>query len=224
MKGSIDHLMWACADLDAGMASIESLTGMTPAAGGPHPGFGTRNALLDLGHQTYLEIIAPDREQSLEGNFGAELAALEAPYLRTWAVRVTDLGATRDLLNSLGLETRGPTAMSRALPGGELISWELLFLSALGATPGATAGGTDGAQGAFVGGTLPFFIDWKGSRHPCANLEPGCELAGLEIETTEVPTLERIADAFELELTLSAAAQDRLRATLSTPRGSVSLR
>ena len=169
MKGAIDHLMWACSDLESGIAAIESMTGKTPTPGGPHPGFGTRNALLDLANTTYLEIIAPDPEQSLKGNRGDEFAALDAPYLRTWAIRVEDLLASRDLLKSLGFEPRGPSAMSRALPSGELISWELLFLSQRNGA---------GAERAFAGAALPFFIDWKDSPHPCTSLEPGCELTG----------------------------------------------
>lgn len=206
MKAAIDHLMWACADLEAGSAHIESLTGGAPRLGGPHPGFGTRNALLHLGDQSYLEIIAPDPGQSLQGNLGGELCGLDAPYLRAWALRVEDIGAARDSLESLGIESRGPTSMSRALPSGELIGWELLFLG-------------DG----FVGGALPFFIDWKGSTHPCAGLEPACELATLEIETPDIVTLERVVRGFELELEPRAGTVDRLRATISSPRGSIVL-
>jgi hypothetical protein len=207
MKGAIDHLMWACSDLESGIATIESMTGKSPIPGGPHPGFGTRNALLDLANTTYLEIIAPDPEQSLEGNRGEEFAALDAPYLRTWAIRVEDLLASRDLLKSLGFEPRGPSAMSRALPSGELISWELLFLS----------------ERNFAGATLPFFIDWKGSAHPCTSLEPGCELTRLRIETPQADAIERLVAAFELDVEVVVGSDDRLEGLLSTPLGDVSL-
>lgn len=228
MKGAIDHLMWACSDLESGIDAIESMTGMAATPGGPHPGFGTRNALLDLGNFTYLEIIAPDPEQSLEGNLGREFAALDTPYLRTWAIRVEDLMASRDILQSLGFDTRGPSAMSRALPGGELISWELLFLSrrdVAGAqrnVAGAERNVT-GARREFAGAALPFFIDWKDSPHPCTSLEPGCELSGLRIATAQTEAIERLLAAFELDVEVVVGTDDRLEGLLSTPRGHVVL-
>ncbi|MFT7305377.1 MAG: hypothetical protein ACI9P7_000637, partial [Candidatus Azotimanducaceae bacterium] len=42
----IDHLMWACSDLDAGIAEIELLSGVKAEYSGSHTGLGTRNALL----------------------------------------------------------------------------------------------------------------------------------------------------------------------------------
>ena len=143
---AIDHLMWGGADLDSAIDILASHTGCCAAAGGSHPGNGTRNALLGLGGERYLEVIAPDPTQSAGAGLAAELAAMQQPALRTWAVRSGSLEAVAAQLNAHGISTAAPRAMSRRAIDGTLLQWRLLF-----------------AQDRSLGGVLPFFIDCSSS-------------------------------------------------------------
>jgi hypothetical protein len=59
----LDHLIFACRDLEAGVQAIAELTGATAVEGGRHVGNGTRNSLLTFDDRTYFEIIAIDPDQ-----------------------------------------------------------------------------------------------------------------------------------------------------------------
>ena len=92
LLSSVDHLVYATPDLQMGVDRVQKMLGVRAAAGGQHPGRGTRNALLSLGPGRYLEIIGPDPEQPKPAQprpFGID--ALKAPRLVTWAAKGTDL-------------------------------------------------------------------------------------------------------------------------------------
>src|ERR1041385_2720536 len=87
-----DHLVYATPDLQMGVDRIERLLGVRAAAGGQHPGRGTRNALVALGPATYLEIIGPDPEQPTPKEprpFGID--GLREPRLMAWASKSSNL-------------------------------------------------------------------------------------------------------------------------------------
>ena len=121
MALQLDHLMWGAPSLEAGMTEAERLFGVAPAPGGAHPGRGTCNALLSLGASAYLEVIAPDPAQSLEGNLGGRLAGLSAPALITWAAAAPRLESLAAAAAGLGLSARGPAATKRKAPAGGLL-------------------------------------------------------------------------------------------------------
>ena len=157
----LDHLIVGARDLDEGIAYLEKLSGYRAAYGGSHPGRGTRNALLKLGHHSYLEILAPDPEQPALV-WHKELPTLDEPRLVGYAERVNDINTLAVHLKKRGVELFGPTPGSRTLPNGDILRWTLLLRA-------------DDREG-----ILPFYIAWdSNSPHPSDDAPGGCLLVDL---------------------------------------------
>lgn len=201
----IDHLLWASPDLDEGTAAIAALTGVTPASGGSHPGFGTRNSLLSLG-STYLEIIAPDPSQELAGNRGGRIAALAGPGLLTFAVRTPDLACFAEAAARAGLSVSDPTPMSRTRPDGLRLAWAVQH-----------------ARSEAYPDLVPFAIDWMGSPHPAGTTPAGCRLLELVVLHPDPEPLVALYAALGLAISVERASRPGLSASLATPRGAVQL-
>ena len=153
-----DHIILGCRNLDDGIAYMEKLSGYRAAVGGSHPGRGTRNALLKLGHKSYFEILAPDPAQG-ELKWHKDLATLEAPVLVGWAVAVKNIEQYAAHMQEHGVACIGPMAGSRVTPSGETLKWKTLVLE-------------DDKQG-----NLPFYIEWAPeSAHPSATAPGECTL------------------------------------------------
>ncbi|HXK61590.1 MAG TPA: VOC family protein, partial [Acidobacteriota bacterium] len=119
---TVDHLLLGAADLESGIEWVENLTGVRALPGGSHPGVGTRNALLSLGRQQYLEIIAPDPAQPAF-NFRIDLRALTTPRFISWAAATEDLEFIRKRGLEAGYRIDGPEEGTRQRPDGRLLRW-----------------------------------------------------------------------------------------------------
>jgi hypothetical protein len=198
----LDHIMYATPDLEAGIAEIARLTGVTAVAGGSHPGQGTRNALLSLGDDQYLEIIAPDPAQRLTGTLGAQLIERGRAGIRGWAVATNDLAAPHATAARLTLAPQPIIDMTRTTPDGVRLDWQLFTLRG---NP-----------------LLPFFIDWKGSPHPARNAPSGCRLSAFRLCATDVSATRALLSAFEINVEV-LQGQAGFSAQLQTPRGAAEL-
>jgi hypothetical protein len=132
----IDHIILAVGpDLEAEARVFAERTGLGVVAGGVHPAWGTRNAIVPLG-DAYVELVAVEDEEVARRSAFGRAVAEGAGRLVGWAVEPEDfLAATR----RVGVDAvRG----ARERPDGTLLSWSMA-----------------GAEEALPRG-LPFFLRW----------------------------------------------------------------
>jgi catechol 2,3-dioxygenase-like lactoylglutathione lyase family enzyme len=195
----LDHILLGCSDLDRGIAFVEEQLGVRAAFGGVHPGRGTRNALLSLGERQYLEIIAPDPQQShAPDNYG--LKERTGPRVVGWAAHPGDLSQLATRLRSANIPFDGPTPGSRKRPDGRLLQWQTLNLK----------------NNHF--GLLPFFIEWSpGTIHPSVDAPIGCKLDRFEISTSNNIALQRLSSLLSLDVRIRHGEKSELRARIAGP-------
>lgn len=202
----LDHILWAAPDLDEGERLFKRLTGVAPARGGVHPGFGTRNSLASLDGGAYIEIIAPDPAQDLTGNRARRIAAFPRPGLLTFAVASNALDALKAAALDEGLTVRGPEAMHRATPNGGRLDWSILYL-----------------EHAVFGEAIPFVIDWDGTPHPSLSTPPGCRLKSFATVHPDAERLSALYTRLGVPVTVKRAIEPGFVAELATPLGDVVL-
>ena len=159
-----DHFALACKDLQTGVDYVESLTGVRAAPGGPHPGVGTHNALLSLGTDVYLEIIAVAPEQS-DPNKPRPFGIDDHDGLRLAAFAIhpdsgESIASVAEMMRSHGADPGPVSSMSRRKPDGEEISWRLTRSNRTG--------------------LIPFVIDWGTTPNPATVTPTGCSLVSVE--------------------------------------------
>jgi glyoxalase-like protein len=157
-----DHLVVVAGSREAGVECVRGLLGVPLEPGGEHPTMGTHNALLRLGAERYLEVLAPNplaQRPSRPRWFGLDdLAPEDPPRLAAWVARTNDIEA----------------AVARAgVPLGQI---ERASRGALRWRITIPADGRPPEEG-----VAPMLIQWETEAHPAAALpDQGCSLARLE--------------------------------------------
>lgn len=202
----LDHILWAAPDLDDGARQFAAASGVTPAGGGSHAGFGTRNTLASLGERLYFEVISVDPAQTDHKARAQRLARLTAPELHTFGVRGDDLDSYRDTARGLGLAASDPVAMSRLRSDGVLIRWRAIYV-------------VDDHWGDMV----PFLIDWMDSEHPWKTTPTGCSVLEFCALHPEAEALAEIYRSLAVAVPVRRSTKPGFLLRLDTPKGEVIL-
>lgn len=206
LLSKVDHLVLAVPNLPEAIEKVEKLTGVRPKIGGQHQGRGTWNALLGLGHASYLELIAPDPQQTppTEGAWMG-VDQIEEPTLIHWAAQVTGIHQVIETAKKQQVPIGALSAGSRTRMSGQVISWML----------------TEPMKGP-DGGVLPFLIDWEDSDHPAESLPQKCRLLQLEARHPEPTLIKKQLQVLGLEIPVELGIRPQLLAQIQTPNGVVS--
>lgn len=204
---TLDHLVFAVPDFASGIAFVEDRLGVATSPGGRHQGLGTRNRLVGLGRDRYLEIVSVDPSQpdpSRPRWFG--LDELEEPRLVTWCVKSSGLRRIVSRGRDAGIDLGEPLPGARERPDGTLLEWTFT-------DPFAERGG----------GVVPFFIDWAGGEHPSDTLPGACSCEGIRVGHPDPERIRSWFGALGLDTPVSKAHAPRVVATLRTPNGLLEL-
>ncbi|MGC6485842.1 MAG: VOC family protein [Candidatus Puniceispirillales bacterium] len=177
----LDHIVITCHRLEAGMDYIERTFGVSIPPGGQHDFMGTHNAVMAVGRDAYLEVIAIDPSLPAPpyprwfglGNIQMEDRLKDKPMLAHFVLRTTDLEATLAGLEKSDQALIGkPQAASR----GDL-RWQIT-LNPTGLPP--------------MGGCLPALIEWDGTPPISRMAFPGPVLDKLRLGTPEPERLRQV--------------------------------
>ena len=211
LPADIDHLVFTCADLDAGMAWAERTFGVRPVRGGAHPQWGTHNALMSLGRERYLELLAPDPNAPSAGRANVAGRALfgmgggAGPSANAGAADGAAHEAWLTAALHAGVDLGRVTAGSRMRADGTEISWEI-------AIPPARP----------LDGCVPWLIDWGWSAHPSIAAPQGARLDWMEIVHPDPERVRRALDAVNCRgLDVRQGSEPGIRVGVACPRGVV---
>ena len=163
----IDHLVIAAETLQQGVEYVYTTLGVAIPRGGVHRTMGTHNHLMQLGDNTYLEVISidpgiaiPDRPRWFNLDDGLMRESLsKQPRLITWVVNTTNI---EKLSQASAIPVGIPTDLHR-----DSLHWQIALTE-------------DGRL--LANGLFPYVIQWHSKPHPSqamANL--GCRLISLDI-------------------------------------------
>ena len=230
MRCAFDHVVVAARNVDKASKAFFQLTGVRPTFGGHHVNRGTKNYLVSLGGDKYLELVGLDEDQDYESlvekngvhsiPFGVYKLQPTQSEVVTFACATSSLHETARLSPWVGK----PFSMSRETPSGDVLKWSLAFQSAKASATHSLA--------------YPFFIDWESVNgqglHPSITSAAGCRLISLVVEVSNPAQYkEALGQAgmgdnlddgvVNIAASGNAFSKDRLTIIIDTPKGVVSI-
>jgi len=121
MITGIDHIVVVVPQLEPAKSSYTRL-GFTVVAGGSHPAYGSRNALVAFADRSYIELIAFENP-ALKHPWAEKLTT--GGGLIDFCLRTSDLRADVQAFRGAGIDISDPTPLTRTRPDGYLLKWVL---------------------------------------------------------------------------------------------------
>lgn len=200
----LDHLVYAVPNLEKAMEDFENMTGITPIFGGYHTTQGTKNALVNLGNQAYLEMLAiDDKNTEISAPRWMGIDFTENPMLTRWALKSKNLKTDAEVVKNYHTAMDKIQGGQRKTDGGQLLKWSMIMPLA---SPKVEL--------------IPFFCDWQHSAvHPTDALPEQAKIVEVilthPVPNLVIPTLNKLS----INLEIAHSKSMSIRAMIETSKG-----
>ena len=207
----LDHVMLGVSDLEAGMAAFRERTGVKPRKDGRNAALGTESAIVGLGDNTFLEIIAPDPkadpgiiDPDLKHLVYDRLGAMDELTPFRWAIGTSNLERTTSFMRRASNRPSPIMAGSRERGWGRMLDWQWARVI----VPESMV--------------TPFFIQWDDvEKQPQQRARGDCSLDALHVNSRNYKALLNLVVAMQVDIDLVGSDVDSLSFELDCPAGEV---
>lgn len=208
MKRKIDHLVYCVPNIEQAIEDLGTRMSVKAIIGGKHLTQGTKNALINLGNECYLEILAIDEYNTkFKSSRWMGIDILSDSKITRWALKSNDIQKDAIHLNQYNPSMGNITNGSRLISDGNTLSWQIAM-----PLPGPEVE------------LVPFITDWsKSESHPTDNLSHECKLLELILTHPSPNNTQELFNKMGIEITINKSKSTSIKAKIQTPNGIIEL-
>lgn len=203
--GKIDHLVYCVHNLGDGINYFIDNYGMHPVIGGRHLNEGTKNAIINLDNQCYLEILAIDEENTKHTqNRWMGIDLLTTPKMTRWAIKSNNLETDKQALIKYNDQLGTVESGLRKRPDHSNLTWKL--------TKPLSHPEVD---------VIPFLVDWSASdSYPTDGLPVLRNLVKIKLGHPEPAKVKACLDELNIDLPVKSSNEPYIKVVIDGPKGS----
>lgn len=204
----VDHIVYAVPNLEIAMRDFEERTGIKPVFGGQHLNQGTKNALVNIGNQAYLEFIAVDSEnKNIKPPRWMGVDFIKTPQITRWSIKTTAIEQDALVLKHYNPALSKIHKGQRKTEQGQLLSWQMTLPLA---SPKVEL--------------IPFSLNWTDSEfHPCDQLPEQGELVGLILHHPAPTKIMDVLNSLDVSQKVYQGEHPKIEIKLHSPKGVITI-
>jgi len=208
LNRKIDHIVYCVLNLEEAILDLEQKLGVKAKIGGAHLTQGTRNALINLGDECYLEILSIDHDnKDIEAPRWMGIDLLQSSKITRWALKANNLLSDSLHLSKYNSKMGEVKGGSRKMLNGQTLTWQIAMPLA---SPEVDV--------------VPFITDWSDSDvHPTDTLDHLCELVELKLFHPIPDEIKTLFEKLNIKMDVSFSDQPSIGITVKCPKGIVRL-
>lgn len=201
-RRKVDHIVYGVHDLDKSIQTFAEKYGMQATVGGQHLHQGTKNALINLGEQCYLELLAVDKQNvSVTKNRWMGIDLLTSEKMIRWALHSDNLSEDRCILEKYNDQLGQVKTGMRQRPNKGDLSWKLTMPLS---TPEVEV--------------VPFLIDWsESSAHPTDAMSQQGQLLEIKLFHPDPNSILNCLKDLQIDVHIYKSQEARISAVIQGP-------